>query len=317
MEVGGSRKPDIARGLIDAVVRDVFGSCVPVAHHRTPDGVSTQVYRLHRGSDTLYLRVAENADDNLETEAELHDRLGALGVRVARVVHVEPFNDAIGRSIMITTEVPGACLAAHSAAAFAAAVVEEAGADLAVLNQVTVDGFGWVRRCGRRWPMRAQHTTYAAFVTSYLPQPWPGPLASLFDPPTLDAIEDLIEQERTRIAVPSVLAHGDFDTTQIFCADGRYTGLIDFGEIRGAEPLFDLGHFHLYTRGSLLSALLTGYRRIGALPEDSEQSIRRSAILLGLRQLCRWLDPPLRRPVGHPAVACRARRIEDLLLQPR
>jgi hypothetical protein len=34
----------------------------------------------------------------------------------------------------------------------------------------------------------------------------------------------------------------------IFCATGHYTGLIDFGEIGGAEPLFDLGHFHLHNQ---------------------------------------------------------------------
>lgn len=36
-----------------------------------------------------------------------------------------------------------------------------------------------------------------------------------------------------------VLVHGEFDTSHIFGRDGEYTGLIDFGEIRGADYSFD------------------------------------------------------------------------------
>lgn len=41
------------------------------------------------------------------------------------------------------------------------------------------------------------------------------------------------------------LAHGDFDTTHIYQDNGRYTGIIDFGEIRGADRWYDLGYFHM------------------------------------------------------------------------
>jgi hypothetical protein len=69
-----------------------------------PDGVSTQVYRLVRGPETFYLRLAEETDENLETDAELHRRLLALGVRVPQVVFVEPFDEAIGTSVAITKD---------------------------------------------------------------------------------------------------------------------------------------------------------------------------------------------------------------------
>jgi aminoglycoside phosphotransferase (APT) family kinase protein len=312
-----TRKPDLAAAAVRALLQKVFGTSAPVTYQRTPDGVSTQVYQLLRGSETFYLRIAEEPDEDLETDAELHQRLRDLGVKVARVVHVEPFNTEIGRSTIITTEVPGTSLAKISSPAVASRVVEEAGADLATLNQVPVDGFGWVQRRGRRWPLQAEHPTYPPFATSYLPHPWPGPLTSLFATPILNTFEDLTEHERRRPPVPALLAHGDFDLTQIFCADNRYTGLIDFGEIRGTEPLFDLGHFYLHDQETipttLLPVLLTGYQRVQPLPADHEQSIRRSAILLGLRQLCRWLGPPRRYPLDHPAVTRRAQRIRQLV----
>lgn len=305
-----NRKPDLAAGALDALLRKAFDA--PVTYRRTPQGVSTQVYQLHSGSETFYLRVAEEADENLETDAELHQRLRDLGVKVAAVVYVEAFNADIGRSIMITTEVRGTALADTAARS----VLAEAGADLAVLNQVPVDGFGFVRRRGRRWPLQAEHATYPPYLTSYLPRPWPGPLAALFATPVLDAIEGMLEHERDRPPARAVLAHGDFDTTHIFHTGDGYTGLIDFGEIRGTEPLFDLGHFHLYDRDARLPALLDGYQRVQPLPADHGRAIQRSAVLLALRQLCRWLGPPNGRPLDHPAVTNRARRIHELLTHP-
>jgi aminoglycoside phosphotransferase (APT) family kinase protein len=309
-----ARKPDVDSDALAVVVRRAFGTSLPVHCERAPDGVSSQVYRLVRGSETFYLRVAEEADENLETDAELHRRLLALGVRVPRMVFVEPFDAAIGRSIAITSEVPGVPLAAAGCPPeVALAVAAEAGEDLAVINHVTVDGFGWVRRSGPGWPLRAEHASYLSFLASYLPADWPGPLGSLFPGDVLTEVEAMLDSERARPPAEARLAHGDFDTTAIFCAEARYTGVIDFGEIRGTEPAFDLGHFRLHDREQvpdrLLPALLHGYGRVAEPPD--ERSIRRSAVLLGLRQLCRWLT----RGYGldHSAVVERAARIREVL----
>ncbi len=295
----------------------MFGSAVPVTVERTPDGVSTQVYRLVRGAETFYLRVAEEAEENLETDAELHRRLLAAGVRVPGVVHVEAFDEAIGRSVLVTTEIPGRSLAETASPAAARSVATQAGADLARLNQVPVDGFGWVRRSGPGWPLRAEHAAFHPFLVSELPQPWPGPLTALFTAAELDAVEALVEDAAAHPPATAHLAHGDVDVSPIFCVEDRYTGLIDFGEIRGTEPEFDLGHFLLHDTETLptalLPAVLDGYRQVHPLPPDHLESIRRSAVLLGLRQLCRWLGPPRDRPLDHPAVTSRARRIGELL----
>jgi aminoglycoside phosphotransferase (APT) family kinase protein len=309
------RKPDVDPAAVDVLIRKVFGTSAPVTWERTPDGVSTQVYRLTRGAEVFYLRVAEQADENLETEAELHQRLRDLDVKVADVVHVEPFNAAIGRSTMITTEIPGAPLSPTSPPELARAVIEEAAADIAVINRQPVDGYGWIRRHGVGWPLRAEHRTYPSFLVADLPHPWPGPLTSLFSAAAIDAIAELIDQQRLQPSVDAHLAHGDFDLTAIFYANGRYTGLIDFGEIQGTEPLFDLGHFHLHDQEhhptALLPALLHGYQQVLPLPADHVESIRRSAVLPGLRQLCRWLVLSGRRRL----ITDRVQRLNELIAQ--
>ncbi|MEV6348808.1 aminoglycoside phosphotransferase family protein [Actinoplanes sp. NPDC051851] len=312
-----SRKTDIDGVAARALLHRIFGSSMPVTYRRTPEGVSTQVYRIQRGSEVFYLRIAEEADENLEAEAGLHRRLRALGVKVADVIHVDPFNSDIGRSAMVTTEIRGAPVTQLSDQALAASVVEQAGADLAVINQIPVDGFGFIRRQNPRWPLPAEYPCYEDFLTAYFPQPWPGPLASLFDRTAIRTVEDLVEHERSSPPTAAKLSHGDFDLTQIFCADGHYTGLIDFGEIRGADPWFDLSHFLLCDQdagpAALLPALLNGYQSIRPLPPGYESAIHDGAILLGLRQLCRWLGPPLRRPLEHPAVEHRKRRLHQLI----
>jgi DNA-binding transcriptional regulator WhiA len=47
------------------------------------------------------------------------------------------------------------------------------------------------------------------------------------------------------------------------------------------------------------------------------ESIRRSAVLSGLRQLSRWLGPPRCLPLTHSAVAHRRRRLEELIMATR
>jgi Ser/Thr protein kinase RdoA (MazF antagonist) len=296
-----TRKPDVAQRALEALLARVFGSAV--TFERTAQGVSTQVYRVFHGDEVFYLRIAEEPDDNLETDAHLHQELRQRGVKVAEVIHVNPFDDDIGRSTMVTTAVAG------TAVESAASVIEAAGADLAVINQVPVRGWGFVRRLGRGWPMLAAYPDHVSFSASSLPSPWPGRLADLFDPAELAVIEALLPEERTG---PAVLNHGDFDLTQIFHDGGHYTGLIDFGEIRGAEPFFDLGHFALH-HDAELAALLAGYQRVRPLPADHHRSIRRSAILLGVRQLWGWLAPRRSRPPGHPVVSYRTQQVKRMI----
>jgi hypothetical protein len=199
-------------------------------------------------------------------------------------------------------------------------VARAAGRELAVLNGIDGRGYGWIRRRAPVWPLRAIFRDYAEFVTSYLPDPWPGPLAPLFSAAELDRLWSLVASERRRELGGARLAHGDFDTTPIFQVDGRYTGLIDFGEIRGTDPLFDLGHFLLHDQEStpipLVDELLAGYAEVVVLPVGHEELVRRSAILLGLRQLARWLGPFRNLRAEHPAATGRAARLRQLLVDP-
>jgi aminoglycoside phosphotransferase (APT) family kinase protein len=309
------RKPDVDGAALRALLRRVLGSELQVA--RTPAGVAAQVYRVQASGRVLYVRIAEEDHEDLSVDAALLQQLGDLGLHVPEVVHVEPFDQPLGRSVLIMGEVAGEPLARCRDEGAARRVARAAGRELAVLNGVGVQGFGWVRRQSPTWPLRALSRTYGEFVTSYLPDPWPGPLGALFQVSELERLWALVERERSREPGGAWLAHGDFDTTPIFQADGHYSGLIDFGEIRGTEPLFDLGHFLLHDQEStpitLVDDLLAGYGEVAALPDGHHELVRRSAVLLGLRQLARWLGPFRNLRPDHPAATDRAARLRQLL----
>jgi Ser/Thr protein kinase RdoA (MazF antagonist) len=309
------RRPEVDQQALHAVLRPVLGPEFSVA--RTPAGVSAQVYRVHAAGRVVYVRIAEQEHEDLSVDAALLEHLGALGLRVPQVVHVEPFHQALGRSVLIMSEIAGEPLAGCRNQRAARRVAHAAGRELAVLNRVGVAGFGWVQRQPPAWPLRATSATYAELVRSCLPDPWPGPLGPLFTVAELERLWALVDSERRRDLAGATLAHGDFDTTAIFHLDGDYRGLIDFGEICGTEPLFDLGHFHLWehqrTPLPLWDGLLAGYGEVAALPAGYEELVGRSATLLGLRQLARWLGPPRNLGPGHPAVTGRVARLRQLL----
>jgi Ser/Thr protein kinase RdoA (MazF antagonist) len=315
---GFERRPDVDGPALGALLRRVLGPGLDVV--RTPAGVAAQVYRVQAAGRVLYVRIAEEDHEDLSVDAALLEHLRGEGLQVPPVVHVEPFDQDLGRSVLIMGEIAGEPLARCRDEGAARRVARAAGGELAVVNGVAVQGFGWVQRRAPVWPPRGTSQQYAELVAAHLPDPWPGPLAALFSASELDRLWELVASERRRALAGASLAHGDFDTTQIFQANGRYTGLIDFGEIRGTEPLFDLGHFLLHDHEhppiSLVDDLLAGYGEVVALPDGHEELVRRSAVLLGLRQLARWLGPFRNLRPDHPAATGRAARLRQVLADP-
>jgi aminoglycoside phosphotransferase (APT) family kinase protein len=247
------------------------------------------VFRVQLENQTCYLRLSETSAASLGPEALAHEALLSFGARVPAVIGYEPFDPVLERSLMLTTAIPGASLDDESASN-PSPIHSEAGADLARINQMPVDGFGWIRRDAPlptylsgtfpTWP------EFAADLTSRPLDPW-------FDAPTIARITALA---CVAPADPhrAVLAHGDFDPSHIFTQDGRYTGVIDFGEIRGAEPTFDLGHLALHAPDAL-PAILQGYATITPLPTDLPLQITASALRIGwfrLTQSSATTNPP-------------------------
>ena len=291
-------EPDAEASILDDIARLVLPGTGERSLHRMKTGGSTPVYQIRRSDVTLYLRLAEGPDADLALEVLVHSLLHARGVRVPEVVHFESRHPLLGRSVMVTTEIPGHSLADHHCGVDVHRVLRAAGRDLAVINQVAVDGFGWMRRDlpdGTR--LTAEHPTLRAFVAGDLEAAFPG-VASVLNATEMAMIRRVIADHDAWLdAEQATLAHGDFDVTHIYHRNGEYTGAIDFGEIRGTDRFYDLGHFALHDgemiASDLLPWLMAGYRDVVAIPDEHEARIAFWVVLIGLWALARTAGRPL------------------------
>jgi aminoglycoside phosphotransferase (APT) family kinase protein len=99
------RVADIA--LLGPVARRVFPGARSVSVEPASPGRLLVVYRVRADGVTYYLRVAEEAGEDLTTDAQVLARLAGLGVRVPAVVHVETQPGDLDRSFLIVAAWPG------------------------------------------------------------------------------------------------------------------------------------------------------------------------------------------------------------------
>jgi len=113
---------------------------------RVEEGVSTYVYRIQRDASVFYLRVLPEEGASFAPEMRVHQLLRERGVKVPEVVYFEHYNQALQRSVMVTTEMRGRHIGFCSEENDLRNILIEAGKDLAVINTILVKGFGWIRR---------------------------------------------------------------------------------------------------------------------------------------------------------------------------
>ena len=293
-----SREKDGDARLIADVAARALAGCGRLVVEWATGGVSTPVYRVQRGHETFYLRLAESREANLAPEALVHRLLRERGVRVPDVVYFDPFDEALGRSVMVTTAIAGRPLAENDPSTDVAAILAAAGRDLAVVNSLPVAGFGWIKRerhtAGR---LMAEFPTYRQFVLEDLEQRLDRLRQGWLTSEETEAIRRVVaENDAWFDEERSHLVHGDFDVSHIYHKDGGYTGMIDFGEIRGTDQLYDLAQFALHDGErlppGLLRHLLAGYADVTPLPVDHSQRIALSSLLIGVRALAGSIGRP-------------------------
>ncbi len=294
-------QPTLDVQKIERALHQIF-PILPIHVERVATGISTYVYRIAYRNELFYLRILPEAGASFAPEVAVHTRLHQMGVKVPEVIHFEEYNDILHCSIMVTTEIKGQPVSQLPALSQqqAARIVMEAGQDLARINSVPVEGFGWVEReRPDTTRLQADMPTFRSFALEF----WQADLAYLAQH-AITAVEvALLERVLARCDAwldveHACLAHGDLDATHVYQQDGQYRGIIDFGEIRGADRWYDLAHFHMRDGEELpyhlTSSLVYGYGEIAALPSDYEQHIRFTSLLINVRTLARSLQtrPP-------------------------
>lgn len=292
------QREHVGGAAIRQLVARIFPLSPPPVIERAEEGVSTLVYRIRRDDEVFYLRLLPEEGASFAPEVRVHQLLRERNVKVPEIVHFEHYNAALRRSVMVTTEVSGAPIGHRPLGERLRQILVEAGRDLAIVNSILVEGFGWIARDGAgAGRLTAEHPTYRAAFLEGFAEDLAALGAGVLEREEVAAIRAIVARRDSRLDVArGSLAHGDFDATHIYQRDGRYSGIIDFGEIRGGDPYYDLGHFLLHDGERLpvrvLPHLLAGYREAAPLPPDHQQRIRLSGLTIGVRALA--------RSAGHP-----------------
>ena len=301
-----------ATRLIHDVATAVLGAALVV--ESVAEGVSTYVYRLRRGAEVFYLRVLPEEGATFAPEVAAHTILRRQGVQVPEVLYWEDRNQAVGRSVMITTEIKGRAIGRSDVGAELPDILRAAGRDVALLNQVPVQGFGWIRRdLPKDLALRGEVPTEREFMLADFERSLSTLQFTTESSGQIDRIRDLVRNQAPLLdARHAHLAHGDLDLTHIYCQDGQYTGIIDLGEIRGTGPYYDLGHFRFHD-GELLTTkalpyLVEGYQEITPLPSDADQRIALASLLIGVHFFARTHSRLAKHHYRH-AVAAIARDV--------
>jgi aminoglycoside phosphotransferase (APT) family kinase protein len=291
------------------VIRDLAASALACASglevERVQEGVSTRVYRIRRDAEVFYLRVLPEVGASFRPEALAHQLLRERGVRVPEVIYLEDCHPDLQRSVMVTAEIKGRHIGNDPVDGSMRRILAEAGRDLAVINSIEVEGFGWIRRdTEHAGSLQGELSTHREFVFESLADDLDLLGRDALSRAMVEAIWTIVETYDAWLDAPEArLAHGDFDVTHIFQEDGAYTGIIDLGEIRGTGPRYDLGHFRMHD-GETLPALLLphlgdGYASVASLPPDWRQRVTLSSLLIAVRALARALRKDPRRLRNH------------------
>ncbi|HMA38313.1 MAG TPA: aminoglycoside phosphotransferase family protein [Chloroflexia bacterium] len=285
--------------LIARVVAQIFPTGPAPAVERVREGGSTYVYRIHHTDQLLYLRVLPELGRSFAPEQLAHRLLRQDQIAVPAVVYFAHCQADLGRSVMVTTAIRGAAIGHATSAHEIGAVLRAAGRDLARIHRIPVAGFGWI--CRDRpvvTHLQAEFPTCGAFIRDHF-DPY---LELLARTAVLNRSEIAAMREIRAAAAPlldvaqAYLVHGDFDATHIYAQEGQYTGIIDFGEIRGADLWYDLGHFQL-ENSAQLPYLLEGYAEVRPLPPDYAHRMGLYSLLIAIRRLGRRVE---KAPSGGP-----------------
>lgn len=260
---------------------------------RVLSGVSTYVYRVQLGENTFYLRVLPEQDMSFAVEVHVHSLLRQKKVQVPEVIYFEHHNEALGMSMMLVKEILGSNIEAYPPIDEYENILFDAGKQIAVINQVRVDGFGWIKRgneeCGNI--LQGEKDSLQDNIYEYLDEDLFLLSENVFHKDVTSQIRSTLNTGTAlMLRHPSCLIHGDFDDSHIFAHNGNFTGIIDFGEIQGNSPLYDLGHFKLHDgqhrqRYLGYTSLAKGYNEVRDLSYDDQIEIDLWALWIGVRRL--------------------------------
>lgn len=249
------------------------------------EGCSTYVYRIKLKESIKYMRLLPE-NTTFASEVLAHKAMERKCIKVPQVERYEECESISNCSLMIISEMKGESIHKSRHVENISMLLEEAGKELAVINSIPVKGFGWIKK-ENAMDLEGEHQTFREYFNEYIENDIDKLKYYDFTEKEVEDITRYMKLAEEKLDTKeSVLVHGDYDTTHIFHNEGRYNGVIDFGEIRGNNKLYDLASFIGFEQNEeIYQYLLKGYKSVIALTEEDLFSIE----LMALSMIFRFL----------------------------
>ncbi len=275
------KEETIKRLLIDTPFSNSFIS-------RVNEGVSTDVFKLVGKQGVSYLRILPFDELSLP-QVTAHKLLLDKKILVPQILlSKDNCEDINNRSYMIVSEIHGNSLF-NTLGEISESQIKEilfnAGKDLTKINDVPVSKFGPIidvenkSFIGLSNDYKEINITSATLAIKYLVE------RGAMTVKTSEKILNILEKNKKIFEIQlSWLNHGDFDLSHIYQKDGVYSGLIDFGDIRGGSKYQDLAHYKIFSN-VYFDSLLEGYMSVFLPENDYRNNITVEALICAVNIL--------------------------------
>jgi hypothetical protein len=205
-------------------------------------GVSTTVFNVNPDGENLYFRIQPIKDYAYSPVVSAHKLAAEKGILLPEVLYSEDFSKHFeGRSFMIIKSLKGNNLEEDTEVD--KNVMFEAGKDLALLNTIPTDQFGWIERSQSTEKLYSNFPTLKDDLTNKLDE-------------RLDEYKKLGMLDNDQIKKINLLV-------------GKLGKLIDFDDIRGSHWMLDLAEAsHSLYRYDDYKNFLEGYSSIFSISPD-------------------------------------------------
>jgi aminoglycoside phosphotransferase (APT) family kinase protein len=291
--------------IIDEIVRKATGSS-PTEKQRIIKGEANEVHAAKIDCDReVIVRINRDsgAESRFQSERWAMDQAAKADVPVPRVLLVQS-RELEGKPMGISVEerLPGVPLdefAKHASREELAEILERAGTLLSRIHSVRTKGFGEIDEQGR-----GEHVSIAGiFSEENLSE---RVLLAAAEAASLDlsivkrARHILDEFVKSYAPVAPHLLHGDFAPKHLLIKEGKITGIIDFENARGGDPVQEFANWQFFFENRYpIESLKEGYSDKSVFGGDFERRFLLWRLLIGLSSLSYYVAEGNQSGINH------------------
>ena len=235
-------------------------------------------------------------------EAVAAERVTSAGLPSYRTIAIHDFEGGDDFAFHVLQKLPGFAvqkwLEAHPEDEHR--LVTKVGAMMARLHQVEVEGFGpFDNELAKTGELQGLHGTYAEALRAGLPMNLSVLVKEgIFSEDQIAAISELFNEDNPLLqADRSVLVHNDFADWNLLTNGEDITGIIDWDECVGGDPVSDIACWSTFFDPERMESFLEGYWSIVDKPEDFDAKFE----LLRLRYTISKMALRVRRYTWDPS----------------